>query len=705
MTAPPLTRAPFEPVRSLSHPLYRRGRPRVRPWPFDATLDGMGVMLGGRKKGSGPTLNARKPEDQGNVAPTDYGENAQNPVFGRTYTWRTFHLGMGLAVEDEEPSKAESRYRWAINADCSVANRLVCQGPEVTVVTPSPSRDAVNGVSKFFDLKGVLYWLNGQYLTRLDNDTSATVVGDFGAGVRAVDVSVFASNGLDGYTAAYIAALDATGADTKLWTFDGTALYQNSDPQLLARNVVNIGRHLYRANRVNQISRVDVDSDPWVFANWGAENQFLIGDKQSPIVGMAENAVGVLIVFKTDGIYSIDDSGEAIRYFPFMRFGRSDENGLTWGAYLNDLYVRYGESLYRLRPDMAVEEVGPNRYGTIGGPVHGRTTAFAGHGNFHGYTGLWNPDTDTAFLLKYGAHQPDELGEPQRVEAWHGSITPGFAANRITQLYVSGYRAPAQHNRMYVGFRDGRVGWFTLPCVPDPAACDQYRFSVNDGWVVVPNWHGGFPASDKPLRYVAVTGDNLNGTNYATVQYRLDPISADATSGMPWLEVAGHFDTLPSERIEFPDSTKAKVAAFRVTVHNTDPAESPLVTSLSLRWRLTTDFQQVYDMYVAAEDGLVARDGTPLRRGAKIIRDKVRAMAESGQVFELVLPDEEIKLVSIYDYGEAIGWYERGKRWMSMLKIGVAEDATGSSYGTYGRLRSLRYGDLRGMKYGDLRNL
>lgn len=661
-------------------------------------------MLGNRKKDTGPSLTARKPEDQANVAPSDYGENAQNPVFGRTYTWRTFHLGMGLAVEDEDPSKAESRYRWAINADASVANRLATQGPEVTLVTPT-TRDTVNGISKFFDLLGVLYWLNGRYLVRLDNDVSATTVGDFGVGNRAVDVCVFASNGLGGAVFAYIAALDSTGVGLKLWRFDGTTLVQNADAQLLARNVVSIGRNFYRANRVNQIATADVDTDPWLFANWGAENQYIVGDKSSPIVALIENAVGVLIVLKTDGIYSIDENGEAIRYFPFLKYGRTDDNGITWGAFMNDIYVRYGESLYRLTPDMKIEEVGPNRYGTVDGPVHGRTSAFCGHANFHAYTGLWNPDSDTAFLLKYGAHQPDETGEPQRVEAWHGSITTPFLNNRITQLFVSGYRAPTAHNRMYVGLRDGRIGFFALPCVPDPGACDQYRFSIEDGWVVLPNWHGGFPASAKPLRYVAVSGDNLDGTNYATVDYRLDPISADATSGAPWISLSGHFDTLPSERIEFPDSTQAKVMALRLVLHNASATRSPFISSMSLRWRLSTDFQQVYDLYVAAEDGLVTRDGTPLRRGAKIIREKVRGLAEAATVWELVLPDEEIKLVAIYDYGEAIGWYDRGRRWMSMVKIGVAEDASGSTYGTYGRLRALKYGDLKGMKYGDLRSI
>jgi len=225
---------------------------------------------------------------------------------------------------------------------------------------------------------------------------------------------------------------------------------QNGDVtgDLLARNLVAIGRNLYRANRVNQVSVVDVDTDPWVYDNWGPENQFIIGDKSAPIVALIENAVGVLVVLKTDGVYSVDPNGEAIRYFPFLKVGRASDNGLTWGVFMNDIYVRYGESLYRISPDFSIEEVGPNRVGTVDGPVKGRTTAFAGHGNFHAYTGMWDADTDTTFLMKYGAHQADELGQPQRLEAWHGSLCYPVATNRITSLYASPYRAPQAHNRM-----------------------------------------------------------------------------------------------------------------------------------------------------------------------------------------------------------------------------------------------------------------
>jgi hypothetical protein len=255
---------------------------------------------------------------------------------------------------------------------------------------------------------------------------------------------------------------------------------------------------------------------------------------------------------------------------------------------------------------------------------------------------------------------------------------------------------------MYVGFRDGSWAWFVLPCVPDPAACTQYRWSTEDSWVVFPNWHGGFPSSVKPLRYVAVAGENLDATEYATASYRLDPVTPDASFGMPWVAVGANFDTVPSERAMFPDATQCYFAAFRLELHNASEFETPLITTFSLRWRLVTDLVQVYSFIVLAEDGLITRDGTPLRRGAKRIRDHVREIADTGRMVRLILPDEDVKLVSIIGYGEAIGWYERQERWASGIKIQVAEDSTGGTYGTYQRLTGKRYGDLLNHKYGDL---
>ena len=708
--------------------VYKRGLARVRPYPFHAVLDEVGLILGATSKKGAPGIQTQKPEDQAQVAPTDFGENAANPVFGRTQTWRTFHLGMGLSVEDADPTKSEGRYRWAINADCSVASRLAMQGPTITRLTP-PTRDP-NGIRKFFVLHDRLYYLNGRYLMRVDDDANCTQIGDFGANHLATDVAVFASNGLGGQIWAYIAVMDYStlpaqqpapppdgagvspfapadftenGIALPMWRYDGTVLQQHST--IAASFFCVLGRNFYRANNRNQISTVDVDTDPWVTTNWRAENQYLIGDKSAPISALIETAVGTLLILKWDGVYSVDPQGEYIRYFPFLKFGRAEDNGRTWGVFMNDVYVRYAESLYRITPDMQIQEVGPNRYGTIDGPVKGRTTAFAGHGNFHAYTGMWDPDTDTCFLMKYGAHVPDEMGQPQRIEAWHGSISSPLQGNRITQLFATSFRADPAHNRMYLGYRDGSIGFFQLPCVPDPAACAHYSFSNDPSWVVLPNWHAGFPTSQKPLRYAAISGDNLSSTEYATLAYRLDPVSADATLGMPWVPLAGNFDTLPMERIEFPDGTQCATAAFRLELHGTDSQASPLIASFSLRWRLVTDLSLVYSLIILAEDGLVCRDGTPLRRGAMAIRDHVRDIADSGRIVRLILPDEDVKQVSIIGYGEAIGWYERQERWVSGLKIQVAEEGAGGTYGTYQRLLGKKYGDLIGMKYGELTSL
>ena len=54
------------------------------------------------------------------------------------------------------------------------------------------------------------------------------------------------------------------------------------------------------------------------------------------------------------------------------------------------------------------------------------------------------------------------------IPAWHGSITR-LRGERITDMLSPG-RGPRRPRRMYLGFSDGTIGWFTLPCVPDPAS-------------------------------------------------------------------------------------------------------------------------------------------------------------------------------------------------------------------------------------------
>ena len=72
--------------------------------------------------------------------------------------------------------------------------------------------------------------------------------------------------------------------------------------------------------------------------------------------------------------------------------------------------------------------------------------------------------------------------------------------------------------------------------MPNPAVCTAYQFDVGDGWVDLPIWHGGYHASRKSIRHLAVTGQFLNASNFVSVDYKLDPSLAT------WTTLANQFD-------------------------------------------------------------------------------------------------------------------------------------------------------------------
>ena len=116
----------------------------------------------------------------------------------------------------------------------------------------------------------------------------------------------------------------------------------------------------------------------------------------------------------------------------------------------------------------------------------------------------------------------------------------------IQSLFVSKVGAPAGHTSTYLGFSDGTIGYMVNPCVPNPAACAQYRFHVGDAWVDLPLWHGGYHASVKSLRHLSVTGQQLNATNYVTIDYKLDPAAA------VWTAFPNVFDSFTYEMAPMP---------------------------------------------------------------------------------------------------------------------------------------------------------
>ena len=468
---------------------------RRSPFPYHFKIGDVGLMLGTatptRSRPSSPMLVSSKTQDISQVAPPDFSYGGASPTSDREEPYESLVLGKGKKVQGEGEGQ---RYYAAQGVDCSVWPW--CKGPELTLLTPSPS-DAAVGIRTFFELGGNLFAANGRYVLVRSGIDGWSVAHDFGAGVAILNVAVFTSN-FDGVQRAFFAL--STGVAQ--WTTTGTGAY-TAMATFASLGFAVIGREFWWADDVNRLRKCDTNADPTVEANY-TSLIFRAGDKSSLITSLAVTAAGTLLILKTDGVYTLDGAGDDHSLFPFLKFAADASNGKFWGQFENDIYVAYGRQFLRIDPQLSLEEIGPEKLVSNDSPVRGRITAFAAVGTMFAYAAIFNPDTLTGYLMKFGSWVSQGLGEqqimPMHVDAWHGSLSVPFENRSIQALFVSNVGAPPGHTRTYLGFSDGTVGWMVNPCVPNPAACTAYRFSVGDAWVDLPLWHGVYHASTKSLQ-------------------------------------------------------------------------------------------------------------------------------------------------------------------------------------------------------------
>ena len=307
--------------------------------------------------------------------------------------------------------------------------------------------------------------------------------------------------------------------------------------------------------------------------------------------------------------------------------------------------------------------------------MRGKVTAFAGVGTMFAMAGMFNPDTLTGYLCKFGgwvsqtsltqtsvaalANQIDAT----HVDSWHGSLSAPFVGRAIQAIFVSKVGAPAGHTRTYLGFSDGTIGYLVNPCVPNPAACAQYRFTVGDAWVDLPLWHGGYHASVKSIRHLSVTGVKLDATNYVTIDYKLDPQAA------LWTTFSNVFDSFTYELAPMPTDAAAVLAQFRVHLHNTVATSSPLVSAVSIGHALRPKRYMEIEFTILCADGLVRRDGVPLRIGRNQIQKVVTGAVDTPGAVVCTLPDESVHELSFTDYSISQSFDEIGRQWQGSLTV------------------------------------
>lgn len=461
------------------------------------------------------------------------------------------------------------------------------------------------------------------------------------------------------------------------------------------------GREFYRASNTNEVAKVNTDSDPFQEENWTAPNAFTVGDKTSAVTRMAINAAGTLVIFKTDGIYVLDEAGDDLNLFPDLRLATETANGEALGSWLNDQYVTYGGGLYQLSYDLRMSQVGPETMTTNDSDVKGKITAVCGHDTFNLYGGIYNPDTGNSYLLKYGGWIIPPDGAATRINAWHGSISIVFTGKKITLLHKSAIGAPTGYTRLWIGFSDGTYGYFILPITPNPAASSSYLFNVaNDGEVYLPQFHGIFRSDPKNYRAVTVTAQNASASNYAQIEYRTDPTNN-------YSELGEDFNSPQKERIALSSTASGRILDLKVLLINAATASSPLLTSVGLHFQIRPALFLMHNFYVLAEDGLLLRNKVPLKVGASRIRDVVKGLVSSTANPTVIFPDEASVEVSFVNYESTLAWDQVARRWRSALHIQAAEVVL-TSRGTYGRMELYPYGGSQGLEaytYGQIESI
>ena len=675
---------------------FRSGRRRRQPYPFDIKLGGMGLML--LDEGNGPVFTSKQVRPLGNISPTEFGYSSISPDIESTIVFDDFADGLGLS--EQEGATPNRRYHYSLGNDHSIAKQSV-KGPDITTINPS---DVTTGsITKFFELDvgGTLklFALAGRYILVRNGDGAANwdESKDLGSGKVAVDVETFYSNALS-TNLAFVAVTNTSGVEQEYWYYDGTndtgTWTEQSNHKAIAFKAV--GREFYRAHDTNMLAKVDTNADPKTEGNWSNDNAFRVGDKSSKITRLEVNAEGALMIFKTDGVYTLDKAGKDHKLFPQLKFAANDDNGKSTGHYLNDVYVGYGEAYYRITPDNSLEEVGPERFITGNSGIKGKVTCFQGHGSFHAYAGLHDTDNDKSYLLKYGAWRGHE-----RITAWHGSISTAFATKTMTTMFKSALGAASGHTRLYMGFDDGDIAWFALPCVADPSDCSEYKFTTTNTETYLPRFTGNFAADPKTLRALTLTGYNLSATNYAQIDYRSDSNDADAFISFGVNDVVTDFAATPRTREDFSGVVACTFLDIKLILIAGANTSSPQINAVALHYAVRTMQTFTHEFSILAEDGLFRQDNIPLRVGADRIRLLLKTAARSIAGTELITPDETTENVSILDYQESQYWDERLRQSRSVINV-VATQSDTPTYGTYFSTEQYKYTDLENLTYAQI---
>jgi hypothetical protein len=106
-----------------------------------------------------------------------------------------------------------------------------------------------------------------------------------------------------------------------------------------------------------------------------------------------------------------------------------------------------------------------------------------------------------------------------------------------------------------------------------------------------------------------------------------------------------------------------------VHLHNTVDTSSPLVSAVSLGHALRPQRIMEFSADILCADGLVRRDGVPIRMGRTQIQKLIEAAVDTPGAVNVTLPDETSQQLMFTEYSLLQSFDEIGRQWRGSLRV------------------------------------
>ena len=380
------------------------------------------------------------------------------------------------------------------------------------------------------------------------------------------------------------------------------------------------------------------------YANWSTVTS--VGDAGSPITAL----VGIgnqLVVFKTDGIYTLEEDGTVTSRLPGgTRIGHSDfgKGAFAWNRLI--IVPLHSSGCWEVDTETwNIRDISFSLSMPAQTQYHGRVVAGAGDP-----TTLYLIVQDTS-SLKYHVMMSINPGQAGLSDyAWSavgstGAYVTGTDANHATAFLTAVTNGANEHHRLLVGVESTGSNLLPFHLFHDTHDVD-YDYSSTGGEVYTVAFDAGFPNVLKRAQRITLNGSNLGavggGAHYLDVRYRVD--------GGSWLYV--HTGTLAngsngssftggsSVTMQFSSGVTFRKIELRFTItrKSTGNQSTPSLHDFTLTCQLRTESLKLFPLSLYIANGIRLNNGMVENR-ARVKRDNLRTWNAQGA--EIVMSDSE----------------------------------------------------------------